>query len=144
MRAWENVNPGWGVAAVRIMAAIILIGAGYLKFAGGVDRFAGFLPQLGLPAPELLGWLIPIMEVIGGVLILLGLGVRWLGLYFVLQFLVITFYVKLPRPAPLGGWDSMRIDLMMLAAAVMLVLAGAGKASLDEMLAKRRAASERL
>jgi len=144
MRAWENVNPGWGVAAVRVTAAIILVGSGYLKFAGGVDRFAGALPQLGFPAPELLGWLIPIMEVIGGVLVLLGLGVRWLGLYFILQFLVTTFYVKLPRSAPFGGWDSMRIDLMMLAAAVMLVLAGAGKASLDEMLAKRRAAPERL
>jgi hypothetical protein len=35
----------------------------------------------------------------------------------------------------------MRVDLMMLAAAVMLVLAGPGKASLDEHLLRRGAAS---
>jgi putative oxidoreductase len=120
---------------------IILIVAGYQKFAGGIDRFAGFLPQLGVPAPELFGWLVPLLELVGGTLVLLGLGVRWLGLLFIIEFLVTAFYVKLPRPAPLGGWDSARIDLMMLAAAVMLVLAGSGRASLDELLLKRRAAS---
>jgi putative oxidoreductase len=141
MRAMEGMAPGWGIAAVRVMMAIILIVSGYQKFAGGIQQFAGFLPQLGLPAPELLGWFIPLLELVGGILVLLGLGVRWLGLVFIIEFLVTTFYIKLPRPAPLGGWDSMRIDLMLLAAAVMLVLAGAGKASLDELLLKRRAAS---
>jgi putative oxidoreductase len=141
MRALEGMHPGWGITVVRVMMGIILIVAGYQKFAGGIDRFAGFLPQLGVPAPELFGWFIPILELVGGILVLLGLGVRWVGLLFIIEFLVITFYVKLPRAAPMGGWDSARIDLMMLAAAVLLVLAGPGKASLDEMLLKRRAAS---
>jgi uncharacterized membrane protein YphA (DoxX/SURF4 family) len=139
MRALEGVAPGWGIAVVRVMMAIVLIGSGYEKFAGGIDRFASFFPQLGLPM--LFGWFIPFLEVVGGVLVLIGLGVRWLGPLFIIEFLVTTFYVKLPRPAPSGGWDSMRVDLMMLAAAVMLVLAGPGKASLDELLLRRRAAS---
>jgi putative oxidoreductase len=141
MRALDGLAPGWGIAVVRVIMAIILIVAGYQKLAGGIDRFAAFLPQLGLPAPELFGWFVPILELVGGILVLLGLGVRWLGLLFIIEFLVTTFYVKLPRPPPVGGWDSTRIDLMMLAAAAMLVLAGPGKASLDELLLKRRAAS---
>jgi uncharacterized membrane protein YphA (DoxX/SURF4 family) len=40
---------------------------------------------------------------------------------------------------PARGLATGRLELMMLAGAVMLVLAGAGKASLDEMLARRRA-----
>ena len=141
MRALEGVHPSWGITVVRVMMGIILIVAGYQKLAGGVERFAGFLPQLGIPAPELFGWLIPLLELVGGILVLLGLGVRWVGLLFIIEFLVITFYVKLPRAAPLGGWDSARIDLMMLAAAVMLVLAGPGRAALEEILLRRRAAS---
>ena len=141
MRALEGIQPGWGITVVRAMMGIILIVAGYQKFAGGVGGFAGFLGQIGVPAPQLFGWFIPTLELVGGILVLLGLGVRWIGLLFIVEFLVVTFYVKLPRPAPGGGWDSARIDLMLVAAAVMLVLAGAGKASLDEMLLKRRAAS---
>jgi len=140
MRALEGVSPGWGITAVRVMMGFILIVAGYQKFAGGIDRFAGFLPQMGVPAPELFGWFIPTQELVGGLLILLGLGVRWVGLLFIVEFLVTTFYVKLPRPAPVGGFDNARIDLMLLAAAVMLVLAGPGKAALDEFLVRRRAA----
>src|SRR5919204_1799477 len=135
------MSPSWGITVVRVMMGIILIVAGYQKFAGGIDRFAGFLPQLGLPAPQLIGWLVPILELVGGLLVLLGLGVRWIGLWFIIEFVVTAFYIKLPRPAPLGGWDSARIDLMMLAAAVMLVLAGPGRASLDELLPRRRAPS---
>jgi uncharacterized membrane protein YphA (DoxX/SURF4 family) len=74
-------------------------------------------------------------ELIGGLLILLGVRVRWVALLFVAEFLVTTFYVKLFNPRV--GYDATRIDLMMLAAAVMLVLAGAGKLSFDEWWARR-------
>ncbi|MBA2447487.1 MAG: hypothetical protein H0V51_05620 [Chloroflexi bacterium] len=53
-----------------------------------------------------------------------------------IEFLVTTFIIKLPRM----GWDPAQIDLMMLAGALMLLLAGPGKASVDEILARRRGA----
>jgi uncharacterized membrane protein YphA (DoxX/SURF4 family) len=137
MQALNTVHPGWGIAAVRIVAGIILIVAGYTKFAGGLQGFTGFLTQIGMPLPGVMGLVIPTMELVGGLLVLLGLGVRWLALYFICEFIVTTFVVKLPRQ----GWDNSRIDMMMLAASVMLLLAGAGKASVDEMLARKRSAS---
>src|SRR5436309_3387572 len=57
MRALEGVAPGWGIAVVRVMMSIVLIGSGYEKFAGGIGRFSSFFPQLGLPM--LFGWFIP-------------------------------------------------------------------------------------
>ncbi len=134
MRAFEGVAPGWGVTAVRVMMGIILIAAGYAKFAGGISNFAGFLGQAGFPAPELVAPLVAAWELVGGLLLLLGLGGRWLGLLVILEFLVAAFVVKLPR----AGWDASRIDLMMLAGGLLLLLAGAGKASVDEMLLRRR------
>jgi putative oxidoreductase len=134
LRSLEGMQPGWGITVVRVMMGIILIKAGWDKIAGGIGGFTGFVGQLGVPAPELLGPFVVFLELIGGILVLVGLGARWLGLLFVVEFLVTTFVVKLPRM----GWDPTRIDLMMLAAALMLVLAGSARASVDEVLLKRR------
>jgi putative oxidoreductase len=134
MRALEDIHPGWGITAVRAMMGIILIKAGLDKLPN-LAGFAGFLGQIGFPAPEVMAPFIGILELVGGILVLVGFGAHWLGLIFLVEFLVTTFIVKLPRM----GWDPTRIDLMMLAGALMLLLAGAGKASVDEMLARRRA-----
>jgi putative oxidoreductase len=135
MRALEGIHPGWGITAVRVAMGIILIVAGYMKFAGGLGGFAGFMTQVGIPMAGVMAPLVAVLELAGGVLVLLGVGARWLGVLFVLEFLVAAFVVKLPNTS----WDASRIDLMMLGGAIMLVLAGAGKASVDELLARRRA-----
>jgi putative oxidoreductase len=135
LRALEGLHTGWGVTVVRVMMGIILTVAGYQKFAQmGLAAFSGFLGQVGIPAPEVMGPLVAAVELIGGILVLVGLGTRWVGWLFVIEFLIIAFYVKLPRM----GWDPTRIDFMILAAAIMLVVAGAGKASVDEALLRRR------
>lgn len=74
------------------------------------------------------------LELIGGVLLLVGLGGRCLGLLYVGEFLVVTFYVLVPT----RGWFDSRLSIMLLAGALMLVVAGSGKASLDGVLWKRR------
>jgi putative oxidoreductase len=135
MRMLEGVAPGWGITVVRVMMGIILIVAGFQKFAGGIDGFAGFVGQAGIPAPGLMAPLVATLELLGGLLLLVVAMTRWVALLFILEFLVVAFVVKLPRT----GWDASRIDLMMLAGAVMLFLAGPGKAAVDEMLMRRRA-----
>lgn len=133
MRALEGIAPGWGITVVRVVMGIILVVAGYAKFAGGLGNFAGFVGQAGIPAPDVMAPLVAVLELVGGLLLLVGAGTRWLGLLFVLQFLVVTFVVKLPR----AGWDASRIDMMMVAGGLMLFLAGPGKAAVDEMLLRR-------
>jgi putative oxidoreductase len=132
--ALNTVHPGWGIFVVRVVAGIILIVAGYSKFAGGIGGFAGFLGQAGFPAPELTAPLIATWELITGLLLLVGLGTRWVALLMMIEFLTTTFIVKLPR----AGWDNSRIDMMMLAAGVLFLLAGPGKAAVDEMMARKR------
>ena len=126
-------HPGWGIAAVRVAAAIVLIVAGFMKF-GNLNGFVGFVTSLGFPAPGVLAPFIATLELVGGILLLVGLGTRWLAILFVLEFLVTTFVVKLPRM----GWDPSRIDVMMLAASILMLLAGPGAAAVDDMLARRR------
>ena len=137
MRALEGVAPGWGITVIRVAMGIILMVAGYAKFAGGLGNFAGFIGQAGIPAPGLMAPLVATLELVGGLLLLVGAATRWIGLLVLLQFIVVTFVVKLPR----AGWDASRIDVMMLAGGLMLFLAGPGKAAVDEMLMRRRAGS---
>jgi uncharacterized membrane protein YphA (DoxX/SURF4 family) len=49
------------------------------------------------------------LETVGGALLVVGLGTRWLGLLFALEFLVAAVWVKYR----LFGWDFGRVDLVL-------------------------------
>jgi uncharacterized membrane protein YphA (DoxX/SURF4 family) len=72
-------------------------------------------------------------------LLLIGLGARWLGLLYIGEFLVVSFYVLVPT----RGWMDARLPIMLLAGALMLFLCGSGKASLDGLLPKFQQKSRR-
>jgi putative oxidoreductase len=125
----------WGITIVRVMAGLILVVAAFEKFnGGGFDGFTKATTGMGLPLPQFWGVFIPLLELIGGALLLVGLGARWVALLFVAEFLVTTFALKAQRQPPFGGWDSLRIDLMLLAASIMLVLVGPGAFALESLL----------
>lgn len=77
------------------------------------------------------------METIGGLLILVGFGARYVALLFVVEFFVTTFLLKVPRPAPFGGWDSMRIDIMLWVSAITVALVGPGMLALETLVQRR-------
>jgi uncharacterized membrane protein YphA (DoxX/SURF4 family) len=126
------------------MAGLIIMVAGLEKWsAGGLTGFTQGATGLGLPLAQLWGVYIPLQEFIGGALILTGVGARWVAILFIIEYFVTTFLLKVPRPAPFGGWDSMRIDLMLWAAAIAIALVGPGAFALENLLFKRdRTASE--
>jgi putative oxidoreductase len=85
------------------------------------------MAKMGFPMPGAFAFTAATLELVGGLLLLVGLFGRWLGLLFAIQFTVAFLYVKLP-----GGFNAGRLDLMLVAAAILLLLAGSGRASLDE------------
>src|ERR1700694_343999 len=128
------VAPTWGITVVRVTMGVILIVASWEKFnAGGLFGFSGAIANFGLPLPQFFGPFIVCLEFLGGVLMLTGLGARWVALLFVCEFAVNVFILKIPRQPPFGGWDSMRIDLMMLTTAVAIVLGGPGGRGLEKL-----------
>ena len=135
MRFARPVDAQWGITLVRLMMGIILVVAGVTKWLPGIGGTVAFFSQLGIPLPPVMGPLIASGEVLGGLLLVAGFGSRVVGLWFVCEFLVTAFYVKLGRGA---GWDAARIDLMLLVGSLMLVVAGGGKLALDDWLAGRR------
>jgi len=114
--------------------AVILLAAGYTKFfVWGLDKVTASMAQYGLPAPALFAWLAAVGELFGGAALLVGLMGRWLGLFYVAQFAVAFFAVKLPGAGFTAGW----LDLMLLAGSLMLFLAGPGRAAFDNLWLER-------
>lgn len=130
MRGVGTIDPGWGITPVRIAMGLILFLAGWGKLTGegGLAAVAEGFGEMGIPLPGMAALFVVILEVVGGLLLLAGLAARWVGLLVALQFAYITLALKLPA----DGWDGARLDVLLLAAGLLLFLAGAGRLSIDE------------
>jgi uncharacterized membrane protein YphA (DoxX/SURF4 family) len=128
---------------LRIVVGVTFVAMGIGKITNPAG-FINFVTQLGFPAPGLIAWLPILLEPIGGALLIIGLGTRWLGIYFTLEMLITAFIVKAARGTgfvvsgkPGVGWE---LDLLLLAGALALVVLGAGQPSVDENIIQRREA----
>jgi putative oxidoreductase len=130
MRGISGIDPGWGVTVVRVAFAIIMIHAGWLKWfqAGVTTGVTQSMAKMGFPVPGAFAFVAATMELGGGILLLIGLFGRWLGLLFAIQFAIATLWVKLPG----AGFPAARLDILLVAAALLFFLAGSGRASVDE------------
>jgi putative oxidoreductase len=127
MRGIFGIDPGWGLTLVRLALGAITGAAGYAKFAGGLGGVATALERYGVPLASVVATLIAVQEFVGGVLLVLGLGTRVFGTLFACEFLVTAFWVKFR----LMSWNDGRIDVMLFTAAILLLLAGPGRAAID-------------
>ncbi len=129
MRGIFGIEPGWGVTIVRISMGLIFAVHGYQKFAGGLGGVSDFFAKLSIPLPGLLAPLIAVLELVGGILLVIGLASRWIGLLFAIEMIVTTFWVQIPA----RGWNASELDRILLAGGILLFLTGAGRAAVDEV-----------
>jgi putative oxidoreductase len=121
---------------------IIRLALGFTFFAHGRTKienpaaFAGFLRQIHVPAPLLNAWLVALLETVGSLLLILGLGTRVIALGLAFDMLVALATVKIGKApftssAQSAGWD---MEFVMLAASLALVFEGAGRFGIDHFL----------
>jgi len=119
----------YGLLALRVALGAMWIAHGLLKlFVFGVAGFAGFLGSLGLPT--VLALPIIAAEVVGGVLILLGLYGRHVSLLLI-PVMAGAMMVHVPNgwlfSAAKGGWE---YPAFLIVASIAHALAGDGALAL--------------
>ena len=117
-----------GIAAVRVGAGIILAYHGWLKVTGGYA--VGFLGNLGIPLPQVVGPFVSIVELVGGLALIVGLFSRYLGAIFFIEFLVVL-WVRLAVTG--NGFGELQLQILILVVAAMLATNGGGTLSLDRL-----------
>jgi putative oxidoreductase len=131
--------------AIRAVIGPVLAYHGYLKVDRGAGRFADSMRNLEMfevSLPRFVGYVVVVLELVGGVCLLIGLLTRVWSVLLAAQFLAIPFVVKSQAglvAAPGGGPSGFEIDLLIAACALALVLLGPGLASLDWLLGLERA-----
>jgi len=140
----------WAPIPLRLIVGYGFMEHGFAKLARGLDAFPAILQALGVPLPHLMGWLTILVEIFGGLAVLLGALVPLASIPMAAVLLVAILTVHLPY-----GFSSIKLqavtaagaqfgppgfetDLLYLACLAALVLGGPGPLAIDGLLAKRR------
>lgn len=123
----------------RIILGVILIAHGWDKFAiTGLEGVSGFFESLGIPAPGFAAPLAALIEILGGVAIILGAFTRIAAAVIALDMLFAALFAHISSGIFVSnnGWE---LTGAIGAGALLLIAAGAGKWSVDSLLPKRKA-----
>ena len=122
-----------GLAALRIATGIVFLNHGYQKmFKMGIGGVSGFFGHVGVPMPTVMATLIMVLEVFGAVALIVGFLTRPVAVAFALDMLGAIFLVQLKN-----GFSKFELEFLLLSASVALIFAGAGRYSLDAIIAGR-------
>jgi putative oxidoreductase len=126
----------YGLAILRIVLGIAIALHGWSKLSGGVDGVAGFFGSLGIPAPGLMAWVVTIVELVGGILLVVGFLTQIAGILIAIDMLGVILFAFLLRGTPLleNGAISWEKEAVFGAAALCLALAGPGAWSVDDVV----------
>ncbi|HEX9105391.1 MAG TPA: DoxX family protein [Polyangia bacterium] len=137
-------GPEWTLL-LRVMAGSVFLWEGILKFVyanQGVGRFT----KLGFPWPAATADFVALVEIVGGVMLLVGLCTRLVAALFIVEMIVAMLSTKPgiflgtsplplpPSPPKIGPWavlHEVRSEWAQLMTSLYLLLEGPGRWSLD-------------
>ncbi|WP_458720009.1 DoxX family protein [Candidatus Nitrosocosmicus sp. R] len=117
---------------IRIMAGIAFIIHGLPKFEN-LQGTQGFFASVGIPAD--LALLIGLLEVIGGVLLIVGLLTRITAILFTIEMICAVLIVKADNG--FMGQGGFEVDLLLMFISISLLLSGPGRLSIERDILKR-------
>lgn len=141
----------WAILPLRLIVGYGFIAHGMAKLLRGPAGFAKLLAFVGTPYPLPMAWLVTLLEVFGGVAIVIGLFVALTSVPLIASMIVAMLTVQLrygfssvntiamKADGPVFGPPGYEINLLYIGALVALAISGAGALSVDGWLSRRRA-----
>lgn len=145
----DNFTRGFHALPLRLIVGYGFMEHGFAKLLRGPDSFAHILGAIGMPMPWMLSLATILVEILGGLAVLIGAFIPLAGIPMAFVLLVAIFTVHLPN-----GFSSIKLqavdaagahfgqpgyetDLLYLAALAALVLGGSGPFAADRLIFRR-------
>jgi putative oxidoreductase len=134
-----NTNRDIAALVGRVLLAAIFILGGWGKI-GGFEGTAGYIASKGLPLPQVGAAIAIVVELVGGIMLLVGFRARWAALA-IFVFLIPTTFIfhafwAVPPEQVMAQQNSFMKNLAIMGGMLMVWAFGPGRLALD-------AASER-
>lgn len=136
---------------LRLAIGFGFMAHGWAKLSRGPEAFAKLLTVLHVPAPHLMAWISTMVELLGGCTLFTGTLVSLTAVPLICTMLVAMFTIHihygysavktigLSPQGPLFGPPGYEINLLYVAGLISLILTGAGRFSIDALIAKSKA-----
>ncbi|MFC0273401.1 DoxX family protein [Metabacillus herbersteinensis] len=125
-----------GALILRVTLGVLFFIHGLVKFQGGIHNIVGWFDSIGLP--EFMAYGVALIEMVGGIALIIGLATRLISALFALLMIGATLKVKLSvgllGNGQMAGYE---LDLAFLAMAVYLVINGSKVLSVSQLIFNR-------
>ncbi len=138
----------WSALPLRLIVGYGFMAHGVAKLAKGPDRFIDIVHAIGVPVPHFMAWATILVELFGGLAVLLGAFVPLVSVPMAAVLIVAVLTVHLPygftsiklmavtAKGPEFGPPGYETDLLYLACLATLVIGGSGPWAIDGLLLK--------
>ena len=140
----------WAPVPIRMVIGYGFWEHGLAKLEKGPDNFVNIVHALGVPLPHLMAWATILVELLGGLVMMLGAFVALASMPMAVVLLVAMFgvharfgftsikLIAITADGPTFGPPGIETDLLYLAGLATLVLGGPGPLAIDNWLSRRR------
>jgi len=132
-----STNAPRATILIRLLVGAVFLSEGIQKFlfppALGVGRFL----KIGIPAPHFFAPFVGVVEIVCGILLIIGLLTRLAAIPLIIDISVAMITTKIPMLAAAGFWSmahEARTDYCMVLGLVFLLIVGSGPFSIDRRL----------
>jgi len=122
---------GWAAIALRIIFAAIFIPNGYAKLTKNFQKTVEFVESIGFRPSKFWALSLGLGELLGGILVFIGLFTRiGVGLLAIVMLVATYFQIFVWKKT----FKEYQFDLLLIASLITLFLLGAGNLSFDILI----------